>query len=66
MNTTNTITEITVKAYTTKELAAMYGISSKTFRTWLYPYTELIGEKHGRYFTVLQVRLMFEKLGLPG
>ena len=63
MNTTN---EMAVKAYTTKELAAMYGISPKTLRTWLTPHKELIGLKMGRYFTALQVRLIFERLGIPG
>jgi len=62
MSTTN---EITVKAYTTKELAALYGVSYKAFNTWLQPYTQEIGEKRGWYFTTLQVRIIFEKLGLP-
>ena len=63
MNTTN---EITVKASTTKELAAMYGISAKTFRTWLQPHQKSIGEKVGRYYSVLQIRIIFDKLGYPG
>ena len=62
----STTGEITVKAYTSKELAAMYGISTKTFRTWLQPHTKSIGEKQGRYFTALQVRLIFERMGIPG
>jgi hypothetical protein len=61
----STTGEITVKAYTTKELAALYGISSKTIKTWLQPYTTLIGEKRGRYYTTLQVRTIFEKIGEP-
>ncbi len=63
MNTTN---EIGLKAYTTKELAAMYGISTKTFRAWLTPHKEHIGLKTGSYFTVLQVKIIFERFGLPG
>ena len=62
MSTTN---EITVKAYTIKELAALYGISNKAFHTWLQPHMQEIGEKRGWYFTTLQVRIIFEKLGLP-
>jgi hypothetical protein len=62
----STTGEILVKAYTSKELAAMYGISTKTFRTWLRPHVQAIGEKNGRYFTALQIRLIFEKLGIPG
>ena len=61
----STTSEITVKAYTTKELAGLYGISCKAFNTWLQPYMEEIGEKKGWYFTTLQVRIIFEKIGLP-
>jgi transposase len=61
----STTGEITVRAYTTKELAALYGISSKTIKTWLQPYTAVIGEKRGRYYTTLQVRTIFEKIGEP-
>ena len=57
---------VELKAYTTKEIAALYGISTKTFRTWMLPHQCTIGAKTGRYFTVLQVRLIFDKLGLPG
>jgi hypothetical protein len=30
----------------------------------LKPYAEEIGEKQGRYLTTLQVRIIFEKIGL--
>lgn len=59
-------TEIIIKGYTVRELAGFYGISPKTFRTWLKPHLVNIGEKQGRYYTALQVRIIFEKLGLPG
>ena len=62
MTSTN---ETTVKAYTISELAALYGISIKTIKTWLQPHAELIGEKRGRYYTTLQVRMIFEKIGQP-
>ena len=54
-----------VKAYTIKELADLYGISVKTFRTWLRPHLHVIGKKCGRYFTALQVRKIFDILGIP-
>jgi hypothetical protein len=57
--------ETTVKAYTITELAALYGISIKTIKTWLKPHETIIGEKQGRYFTTLQVRMIFEKIGEP-
>ncbi len=61
----NTTTEVTVKAYTLKELSAIYGISPRAFKTWLLPHEDVIGKKKGWYYTTLQVRLIFERLGLP-
>ena len=61
----STMTVNTVKAYTITELAALYEVSIKTFKTWLKPYAAEIGEKQSRYFTVLQVKIIFEKLGEP-
>lgn len=54
-----------VKPYTITELAALYGMSIKTIKTWLKPHAETIGVRRGRYFTTLQVRIIFEKIGEP-
>ena len=62
MSTTN---DVTVKAYTMKELSALYGISPRAFKTWLEPHEDVIGKKKGWYYTARQVKIMFEKLGLP-
>jgi len=62
MSTTN---EITVKHYTTTELSALYGVSTKTLKRWLRPLASVIGENDGRFFTILQVKLIFEKIGIP-
>ena len=62
MSTTN---EPMVKGYTMKELSAMYGISSKAFKTWLEPHEDIIGRKKGWYYTALQVEMIFEKIGMP-
>jgi transposase-like protein len=61
----NTTSENTVKAYTISELAALYEVSPKTFRTWLKQYAKEIGERESRYFTTLQVKIIFEKIGCP-
>ncbi len=53
------------KPLTMKELAALYGVSTKTLRTWMVPHKEMIGEKVSRYYTALQVRIIFERLGEP-
>ncbi len=55
-----------VKASTKKEMAAIYGVSVRTFNSWLKPFEEKVGEKRGRYYTVNQVVIIVEVLGLPG
>ena len=54
-----------VKPYCYKELISLYGVSHKTFKNWIYPFTNELGEKRGRYFTVKQVELIFQKIGFP-
>jgi len=55
-----------LKAYSKKELAEKYQVSVKTFDKWLKPFTEKIGEKRGRFYTVNQVKTLLEVLGVPG
>jgi len=62
MNTSKTID---IRHYSTKELAGFYGVCDKTLLKWMKPFAECIGEKQGRYYTVAQVRIIFEKLGEP-
>lgn len=54
-----------VRPYTMKELAAIYGISTKTFRKWLNPHQESIGERVGRLYTVRQIEIIFQLIGDP-
>jgi len=55
-----------MKHYSTKELARFYGVCDKTLLKWMKPFTDDIGPKQGRYYTVAQVSVIFEKLGRPG
>jgi hypothetical protein len=57
--------EMNVRPYSYKELITLYGVSQRTFKTWLTPFMHEIGEKHGRYFTVKQIEVIFAKLGFP-
>jgi transposase len=61
----STTTDMTIKPCTITELAEMYGISVKTLRTWLKPHQDVIGKRVGWYYTTLQVRIIFERLGYP-
>lgn len=61
-----TITEVTeVKPYSTAEMARIYGVCDRTFLKWLKPFMPLVGPKSGRFYTVAQVDIIFEKLGRP-
>jgi transposase-like protein len=61
--TVNNIDEI--KAYSTKELAGIYGVCDKTFKKWIKPFQQEIGQRQGRYYNVAQVTIIFSKLGVP-
>jgi hypothetical protein len=64
MSTTNYVIEI--RPYSLTELSRLYGISNGIMKRWLAPHTDAIGEKVGRLYNTLQVKTIFEKLGLPG
>ena len=57
--------KISVRPYSYKELITLYGVSQRTFKTWLAPFMGELGEKHGRYFTVKQTEVIFKRLGFP-
>jgi transposase-like protein len=59
------IKAIEIKHYSTKELAKFYGVCDKTLLKWMKPFANDIGQRQGRYFTVAQVKIIFEKLGEP-
>ena len=63
MSTTNTT--IAIKPYSLTELAAIYGVTVRTIKKWIAPFENETGEKIGRYYNALQVKIIFDKLGLP-
>lgn len=65
MSTTKQTKESFIRAYATRELAEMYGVSPKTMRNWLKPHMQSIGQRKGWYFNTRQVRIIFDKLGHP-
>ena len=55
--------EVEVKPYSIRELAAMYGISVNTFKKWIRPHKDDIGPKIGHFFNARQVQFIFDKFG---
>jgi len=58
-------TAIELRPRSLKELSGLYRISSKTLKKWLLPFKNEIGERIGNYYTIPQVRKIFEMLGFP-
>jgi hypothetical protein len=56
---------ISIKFYTLKELAEIYKVCIPTFKRMIAPYEGLIGKHKGRYYTITQVKLIFQYVDLP-
>ncbi len=63
MSTTNN--NIEIRHYSVAELSRIYNVNPRTLRRWLLPHQSSIGYKIGRYYNALQVKIIFEKIGLP-
>lgn len=53
------------RPYTTRELANLYNVNERTFKRWIEPFADEIGERIGNFFSIRQVAIIFEKLGCP-
>lgn len=58
--------KIPIKAYLPSELARLYNVSHSTFNKWLKPFRDELGPRAGYFYNPYQVRIIFEKLELPG
>ncbi len=65
METNEKPKQIPLRPYCLKELAALYDVHPRTIKVWLAPFIEVIGEKNGRYYTIRQVEVIFNKIGEP-
>lgn len=52
-----------IRAMTLKELAARYGISTKTMKRWILRRIDIIGKAFGRYYLRHQVEKIIELYG---
>ncbi|HEV8285711.1 MAG TPA: hypothetical protein VGQ09_15460 [Chitinophagaceae bacterium] len=58
--------KIRLDRYSVKELSVFYDVCHRTMKKWIAPFSKDIGEKVGRYYNANQVKIIFDKLGLPG
>lgn len=54
-----------LRSYSLAELAYLYNVCDRTFKKWIKPFLTEIGERRGRFYTINQVQIIFEKLGAP-
>lgn len=55
-----------LRPYTLAELSIVYGVCKRTMRKWLKPFIGEIGERQGQFYSIAQVRIIIDRLGLPG
>jgi len=56
---------IEVRPYNMKELCNLYNLSYKVMSGTLQSFNDLLGKRRGYYFSVKQVEIIFEELGVP-
>lgn len=54
-----------LRPYKLIELASIYGMHRNTFRAWIQPFKEKIGERKRHYYNVRQVLIIVQNLGIP-
>ncbi|MBA3673360.1 MAG: hypothetical protein H0W75_00115 [Chitinophagaceae bacterium] len=47
------------------ELAKLYKVSHPTILRWIKGIGEKLGKRDGQYYSVKQIEIIFEELGLP-
>ncbi len=56
---------VLIKPYSLNEMAHLYGVDWRTLKKWIEPFKAEVGEKRGRFYTISQVKIIFDKLGIP-
>lgn len=59
-----TVRTIQLKPYSVTELAKIYGVCNRTFKKWVNEIKE-VGPKNGRYYSIPQVKIIFQNLKIP-
>lgn len=65
MNKNREYINLEARPYTQKQLAIYYGVSVKVLKNWLKNFTELLGARKGHFYNLEQVKIIFDKLGVP-
>lgn len=57
--------QVPVKPYTLTELSKIYGVCNRTLKKWINEFKAEVGEKKGRFYTIPQVKVIFQNLCFP-
>lgn len=61
-----TIMSQQIKPMNSKELAAYFGVSYRTWMVWLSKIRDKIGPQVARTWNIKQIKIMIEHFGTPG
>jgi uncharacterized Fe-S cluster-containing radical SAM superfamily protein len=64
-NILNSTMQISIKPCTHKTFAQAYGISSKVLHRHLKQLQTQIGKRTGHFYTLMQLLIIIEKIGIP-
>lgn len=56
---------VKLRSYSLSELAKLYGMCRDTMRKWVSPFSDEIGVRNGRFYSITQVKIIFDRLGWP-
>ncbi|MBI4945305.1 MAG: hypothetical protein HY840_02755 [Bacteroidetes bacterium] len=59
-----TVRKLELKPYSVTDLAKIYGVCNRTFKKWVKDIKE-VGPKKGRYYSIPQVKIIFENMKVP-
>jgi hypothetical protein len=65
MQQQNNTPQISITPCNARQLACSYGVSKKVLRHWLRPHQQSIGKRNGHKYSLQQLLIIIEIIGLP-
>jgi hypothetical protein len=65
MQQQNNVLQIIIKPRNARQLACSYGVSKKVLQHWLRPNQQSIGKRNGHKYSLQQLLIIIEIIGLP-
>jgi hypothetical protein len=65
MQQQNNTPQIIIKPCNARQLAYSYGVSKKVLLHWLQPHQQSIGKRKGHKYSLQQLLIIIDRIGLP-